>query len=164
MSFGGPGGSCGGSEGSRGVLRRAGGVLGGPWKRSCMFSLFRGEFVNSLITYWCLQFWVILWGGRRSLRYAIFCCCWKLAFCETVKWICYKKQCVCFNGSNIASSELLKIWCRQLISGGEFWGPGWSIVTEILLFFFNMSAFAVCVVSKWITKCDAFARKWKSEY
>ena len=30
--------------------------------------------------------------------------------------------------------------------------------------FFNNSAFAFCMVFEWITKCDAFAGKWKSEY
>jgi hypothetical protein len=71
-------GSCGGPEGSGGVLGRAGGVPGrirgdpGGGLKIVIFSFFRGEFVNGLMKYWCFQFWVILWGGRWSLRYATF--------------------------------------------------------------------------------------------
>ena len=50
-----------------------------------------------------------------------------------------------------------------MISGGEIWGPGSSILIEIL-FVFNKSVFAFCIVFEWITKWDAFAGKWKSEY
>ena len=84
-SFGGPWGvlwgswgSCGGPRRSEGVLGRAGGVPGrfregpGGGLKNVIFSFFRGEFVNGLMKYWCFQFWVILWGGRWSLRYATF--------------------------------------------------------------------------------------------
>ena len=112
-------GSCGSPEGSGAVLGRAGGgsqggsvgVLRGPLK-NVMFSFCRGTFVNCLMKYWCFQFLVILRGGRWSLRYAIFNCFWKLASCDTVRWICHTSQ------------SFLNDDAEYMISGSEFWRPG----------------------------------------
>ena len=174
-SFGGPWGvlwgswgSCGGPRRSEGVLGRAGGFQRGSGRvqggvKNMIFSFFRGEFVNGLMKYWCFQFWVILWGGRWSLRYATFYRFWKLAFCETVRWICYKNKGF-LNDSNKASSDfnenmMPKTWFREVNSEAQvdqFW---WKS-----LLFLNNYAFAFCIVFEWITKCGAFARKWNSEY
>ena len=121
------------------------------------------EFVNGLMTYWRFQFLVILWGGRWSLRYAIFYRFWKLAFCETVRWICYKNKRF-LNDSNMASSEFNENMMPKHDFGRWMLRPRVDHFWWKLFLFFIDSVFAFCEVVEWITKCDCFAGKWKSEY
>ena len=58
----------------------------------------------------------------------LFCRFPKLAFCETVRWICYKNQ-MFFNNSDIGIFGFQwKNDAENVISGGEIWSPGRSIL------------------------------------
>ena len=132
-SFGGPGGSGRSWGGSGGVQGRFWRVMRGPLEK-VIFSFLGGEFVNGLMKYWCFQFCVVLWSGRRSLDYATFYrfskhillrnsevnMLWKRLFFEHIQYGIFR-----FQWKNDA---------ENMISGGDSWGPGRSILMVILHF------------------------------
>ena len=138
-----------------GIQRSKGGfgaVLRGPLEKVIFFFL-KVKLSN---VSWSIDVFSLVWfceavGGHSvTLLFHRF---WKLAFCETVMWILHKKQCF-VNDSNMASSD-----AENMISGREFWGPGWFILMEIPIVLEHL-----CFCVLYCFWMNAFAGNWKSEY
>ena len=147
-SLGSPGGDLGGSSGGLGgvygwfsgvlgVLGGRGGVLGGSTGRSGRLGRASKNVHFHFFGRWiCLRSpakrpfsklidFVAMRCGHCVVQLS--CRFSKLAFWETVRWICYKNQ-LFFNNSDI---DILGFqWtndAENVISRGEVWGPGRSI-------------------------------------
>ena len=151
----------------QGSPREALGGLGAVWGvslGSSKSSTLGGEFVDGLTKYWCFQFRVVLWNGGWLLDYATFYCFSKLLLLRNreVNSLVILVESEDWQVESL--SQMKKIHDRKVEFGRWIVGSqseGNHTKTNRILMIY---AFAFCADFEWITKCDAFAGKWKSEY